>query len=296
MANNSFDPTPRLKSCPVPILFIPFNKDENTCNYCGDEYSETLKFQKYCKNCFTSYIKNITNITDNNNNTHLDVHINTKNACKKHKKTRNKFHTVNIKEWCEHCSEISWFVQVPSNDILFNYRYNSLKFLSSINYNFNAFFCEYPGYNLTSGWVKSTLTKKSIPIPYLPWWDNYNACIACYRYLEFGYDDYKWCSHCFIIHTGCRYCLTTNVIFGITDKSQCRKCKRILLINIDITNIINSNPIIEEFILSTRIKIDSSKIASYVNNSHYYLDVYKFIIDNVHTFKGAKWVPYSQKF
>ena len=48
---NSFDPTPKLKSSPVPILFISFNYIENYCNYCGNAYSETLVLkQKYCKN------------------------------------------------------------------------------------------------------------------------------------------------------------------------------------------------------------------------------------------------------
>ena len=35
---NPFDPTPKLKSSPVPILFIPFNEYENKCNYCGNKY------------------------------------------------------------------------------------------------------------------------------------------------------------------------------------------------------------------------------------------------------------------
>ena len=80
--NNSFDdfdPTPRLKSSPVPILFIPFNNNENKCSYCGNEYSMTTYIygyeyrQKYCKNCLFWYIKYITD-----NNKYLDVEINTK--------------------------------------------------------------------------------------------------------------------------------------------------------------------------------------------------------------------------
>ena len=68
-SENSFDPTPKLKSSPVPILFIPFDYDENKCNYCGNAYSETLALkQKYCKNCLFWYIKYITD-----DDTYLDV-------------------------------------------------------------------------------------------------------------------------------------------------------------------------------------------------------------------------------
>src|SRR6185437_11673494 len=67
---NSFNPTPRLKSSPIPILFISFNKHDKECNYCGNEYSETLLFcQKYCKNCLLKYFKN-DNIIE-----YLDMHI-----------------------------------------------------------------------------------------------------------------------------------------------------------------------------------------------------------------------------
>src|SRR5947207_11269653 len=117
-SNNSFDPTPRLKSSPVPVSFIPFKNNENNCNYCGNKYSKTLDFkQKYCKNCLFWYIKYTTG-----NNQYLDVYISTNNArCIEHKATRNNFCTTNIQEWCEHCSEISYFRQVIPNDLSFNH-------------------------------------------------------------------------------------------------------------------------------------------------------------------------------
>src|ERR1700722_13153255 len=90
-------------------------------------------------------------------------------------------------------------------------------------------------YLISSGWVESAFTKKPIPIIYLPWWDNVDECVGCSQELEYTSDCQKWCPQCHIIYTGCRYCLTTNVIFGITDQSQCRKCKRV--ITIDITSI-----------------------------------------------------------
>ncbi|PKC54891.1 kinase-like protein [Rhizophagus irregularis] len=154
--NNPFDPTPKLKSSPVPVLFIPFKNNEEKCNYCGIEYSETLKLrQKYCKNCLFWYIQYITD-----NNTHLDARISTNNSqCIKHKATRNNFYSTNIQEWCEYCSEILYFTQVVTKDKSLVYCYNLIP--------------DYCDYQFSSaGWVESTLTKKSIPILYLPWWDN----------------------------------------------------------------------------------------------------------------------------
>src|ERR1044072_1991031 len=98
---NYFDPTPRLKSSPNPILFIPFNSAKYKCNVCGTKYSITPTHkQKYCNKCLSSYIKNITD-----NNVYLDVHIRTNNTqCSKHKTRRNSdFYTHNIQEWCENC-------------------------------------------------------------------------------------------------------------------------------------------------------------------------------------------------
>src|SRR6266542_1469396 len=69
---NSFDPTPKLKSSPVPILFISFNNNDYKCNYCGLEFSKTIyRNQKYCKNCLTLYTKYLTD-----NNKYLDLNIN----------------------------------------------------------------------------------------------------------------------------------------------------------------------------------------------------------------------------
>ena len=82
----SFDPTPKLKSSPIPILFIPFNKRKDKCIHCGDKYSVTILFeQKYCKKCLFWYIKCITD-----DDTYLDVHIVTNNTqCIEHEATRN---------------------------------------------------------------------------------------------------------------------------------------------------------------------------------------------------------------
>ena len=79
---SSFDPTPKLKSSPVPILFFSFNWEDDKCIYCGEEYILTpfyfyeechfgiKRHQKYCKKCLLSYL---TNITDKN--TYMDAII-----------------------------------------------------------------------------------------------------------------------------------------------------------------------------------------------------------------------------
>src|SRR5256885_806297 len=117
-SENSFDPTPKLKSSPVPILFISFNNDEDKCSYCGNKYSKTLQLkQKYCKNCLFWYIKYTTD-----DNIYLDVRIVTNNTrCIEHEATRNTdFCTTNIREWCEHCSEISYSNQIIVNLLIDN--------------------------------------------------------------------------------------------------------------------------------------------------------------------------------
>src|SRR2546430_49662 len=104
-------------------------------------------------------------------------------------------------------------------------------------------------YQISSGWVESTLAKKTIPILCLSWWDTCDQCIACNQILEFKSGCQKWCSYCNIIYNGCRYYLTTNIIFGITDQSQCKKCERVSLIAID------TKSIEKEFLVSAIINI-----------------------------------------
>src|SRR5581483_10811016 len=114
---NSFDPTPKLKSSLLPILFVPFNKDDRNCFHCGDEYTLTLFYdQKYCKKCLSRYIVDTTD-----NNICLDMCIYTTNLkCDEHEMSRNKESLIqNIQEWCENCSGISYFKQIYSG--WFNY-------------------------------------------------------------------------------------------------------------------------------------------------------------------------------
>ncbi|EXX76858.1 hypothetical protein RirG_029180 [Rhizophagus irregularis DAOM 197198w] len=106
-------------------------------------------------------------------------------------------------------------------------------------------------YKISSGWVESTLTKEFIPILYLPWWDAYNQCIACDQFLEFK-------SNCQKL-----YCLTTNIIFGITEQSQCKTCKRMISIIIDVTNI-------EESVVSTKISRNYLPLQSLIDLTSYF--------------------------
>jgi hypothetical protein len=297
--NNTFDPTPRLKSSPVPALFIPFKNNENKCNYCGIEYSKTIEFeQKYCKNCLFWYIKYTTGT-----NTYLDAYIvtNSNAQCIEHKANRNNFSTTNIQEWCEYCSEISYFKQaIPADDYITNCFHRKK----------NCEICDkcwsHDCYQISSERVESILTKKSILILYLPWWASHFYCVVCGQKLNYIHQDsesycQKWCSSCFIIYAGCRYCLTTNIIFGITNQSQCKKCKRTLFINIDITNLSSRNRVIDEFLFFTILDDNRHHlVADYMNNLNNYTNltphmVSRFIKANLPPSPDViKWIPYSQ--
>ncbi|GBC47821.2 kinase-like domain-containing protein [Rhizophagus irregularis DAOM 181602=DAOM 197198] len=261
--NNSFDPTPGLKSSPVPVLFIPFKDNEDKCNYCANKYSMTLKFeQKYCKNCLYWHIQYTKNTT---NNTYLDVNISTNNSqCTEHKAIRNNFYTRNIQEWCEYCSEILYFRQVIPNNLSTNEFFFSESYVHYISKGFELYDKRSGCYQISPGWVESTLNKEPISILHLPWWDNYTQCVVCTRKLKYvnqvseSYYCQKWCSCCFTIYTGCR----------------------VSFINIDTTNIISGNYIIDEFLASTRIDSNNQRlIANYVNNDTNLnpLNVYLFI-------------------
>jgi hypothetical protein len=298
---NSFDPTPKLKSSPVPIFFVSFNQDDVNCIYCGEEYTFTIMspFQKYCKKCLSDYL---TNITDNY--IYLDVYLFTKDLeCNEHEISRTKV-PQNIQECCRNCLTILCFKQMPYTFYFCN------------NTNKNVFesekYCKLCGklifqridsksfnlcsdcYLVSSGYIESTLTKKLISIIYLPWWDNRPICY-CKEKLIFAFDCQKYCEICFIFFIGCRYCLTTNIIFGITNQSQCKKCKRVSTIIFDITKIsINSgNNVLDDFLDSTRSRFYQSEIAEFDKIKNY-----DFIEKTYHCYgrspKPMRYIPYSQ--
>ncbi|GBC08027.1 hypothetical protein RclHR1_07880001 [Rhizophagus clarus] len=267
--NNKYneDPTPKLKSSPVSILFIPFNNIENNCIYCGNEYFKTILFeQKYCKNCLIHYVEYIDNI-----NIYVDVHIN-----------------GNITQCI---SEISHFKQIVSSPLSPKYiemKVNeSCKLCGNLIYqsinDINRIFCS-DCYLIFCGWIDSSLKKISIPILYLPWWDVSCDCMACDKHLNFISDHQKLCSNCLIIYIGCRYCLTTNIIFGITDKSQCKKCNKVVFITTDIANTTSGNYDIDVLLGLNTNNYHIASYNKYIDNNDKRLNslqIYEFIRNNL---------------
>ncbi|RIA95085.1 hypothetical protein C1645_512145 [Glomus cerebriforme] len=241
---NYFDPTPKLKSSPIPINFISFNINDEYCFYCKEEYTRTQKFdQKYCKNCFSQYVNNI-----DDNNTYLDVIMTTlwSGLCQEHANIRNEmFTTCNIKERCKNCSYISRFNQILAyhgHYSYYSYQYTPTENCTLCGKNiYQTILDEFrlcsDCYLISSGWINS-LNEKRIPVLYLPYWNNCDKCLVCDIYLGFISDCQKLCTRCHIVYSGCRYCLTTNIIFGLLNQTQCRKCRRILEVIIHVLIII----------------------------------------------------------
>ncbi|GBC39519.2 kinase-like domain-containing protein [Rhizophagus irregularis DAOM 181602=DAOM 197198] len=147
---NSFDPTPKLKSSPIPILFISFNRLQNECSYCGNEYSVTVLFnQKYCKICLIKYIENISD----NSDMYLDIRMSTNDI------RHNKNETSRNVNFCTQNIQENKKVQESENcklcGKLFPEQSCSFKICPDC-------------YQISHGRLKSTLTKEFIPILCLP--------------------------------------------------------------------------------------------------------------------------------
>ncbi|CAB4410206.1 unnamed protein product [Rhizophagus irregularis] len=257
---NSFDPTQRLKSSPIPIKFISFNSEDRNCIYCGEGYSEALLcYQYYCQKCFSCYINDITDV-----NIYLDVYICTADLeCSEHKISRTKV-PQSIQEYCGNCVRILCFKQIDGHTSIYYYRFdiNITLYNKVIESERNCKLCGKSLYQRTdklgmdefklcsdcylisSELIESTLVKKKISILYLPWWHNNPYCDICNLKLTFISDCQKCCENCFIFYVGCRYCLTTSILFGPTDQSQCKKCKRLSPINSDFDDFLINNNLI----------------------------------------------------
>jgi hypothetical protein len=304
------DPTPKLKSSSIPILFISFNEKDNNCLRCGEKYIWTpFCSQKYCKRCLSLYI------TDNNNNMNLDVYL---LGCNKHK----IIGTINIEECCRNYLKILFFKQIPvkycchnASDSSYYNSYNVIKrekycnlceksLCLGTNHNIAEEFklCS-DCYLISSGYIESTLTKKPIPIIYLPWWNNISYCETCYSKLTFTSECQKYCMNCLIFYIGCRYCLTTNIIFGFINQSQCKKCERISFITFDKTNISSGNSCLDDFLFSSRYSnLKLPEFAEKIKNiDKYFLPI--SICDSIYqnyrysctkTENLLEWIPYSQ--
>jgi hypothetical protein len=283
----------------IPITFVPFKNEEDQCYCCKKIYSETPLFkQKYCKNCLYWCIRYATsNIDIRASIGNLDACIRTNNSdCNKHEPKNLGFC---IQEWCENCSEVLYFNQIVTNHQELDCSYEkNCKLCGKLIYKQNDDITKFSlcsdCYLISFESIESTLTKKYNSILYLPWWDACDKCMICNRLLESKYDYQKWCSDCLIIYIGCRYCLTTNIIFGIAEQSQCKKCKRIKRIIPINAFSISGNYNIDEFLYFSRVNIN--QIADYVNNisrNTNPLDLYK--INFVSKLKKKiKWIPYSK--
>ncbi|RIA80522.1 kinase-like domain-containing protein [Glomus cerebriforme] len=149
-------------------------------------------------------------------------------------------------------------------------------------------------YLISSGWINS-LYKNPILVIYLPWWNISDRCVFCELEFKFISDCQKWCTHCCIVYPGCRYCLTTNIIFGLPDRSQCRKCRRILVISAK--NITSGNNDIDALLYDGRFNIkDYHKITNDISSIDVTnpLNVYDFIRSNIDPESVMEWIPYSQ--
>ncbi|PKB99137.1 kinase-like protein [Rhizophagus irregularis] len=300
--DNSFDPTPKLKSSPVPISFISFNNNDKNCIRCDDIYTETSVYtytgtlqqhrQKYCKKM------------------NLE--------CNEHEISRTK-EPQNIQECCRNCLEILCFKQIPNhyyriffvnkndnliNNVIISEKNCKLcgKAFHKTNDNFTL--CS-DCYLISSEYIESTLTKKPIPIIYLPWWYNYPYCQACYLKLKFTSDCQMYCGNCLIFYTGCRYCLTTNVIFGVTNQSKCKKCKRVSSIIFDIEKFRSGNSDLDDFLVNLRLEIHNqleiTKFTDEIKNIDKYfcpVSLFGSIYREFNRFGKAEilmeWIPYSQ--
>jgi hypothetical protein len=284
----------------IPIMFILFNNNENYCYCCKKVYSRTLLFkQKYCKNCLSLCIKCATsNLDIKCAIDNLDICLSTTNTdCSKHKPIDLDFCS---QKWCENCSEILYFNQIVVDQQLdlsnIEHFYEQCRLCGKLIYKENKevvimkFKLCSNCYLISFEFIESTLTKKHVPILYLPWWDAYDECIICDSKLKFLSNCQKWCSHCLTVYTGCSYCLTTNIIFGFANQSQCKKCKRIIVIN---AISISGNYNIDEFLYFTKVKINHIEncVNNISNNNSNPLDIYKNNFASRHI---IKWIPYSQ--
>ncbi|GES81738.1 kinase-like domain-containing protein [Rhizophagus clarus] len=315
---NFFDPTPKLKSSPIQIKFISFNRNDCKCFYCGEEYIKALfcSWQKYCIRCLSHYVNEITA----DNNIYLDLYLFTMNLkCNEHEISKIK-ESQNIHECCRNCFQTLCFKQIPI--YYFYYKVSSPYYNLYKNMIESEKNCKLCGktlqelekdkfklcsdcYLISSGYIKSTLNEKPIPIINLPWWHNISRCDECKLKLTFTSESQKYCVNCYIVYTGCRYCLTTNVIFGFTsffgstNQSQCKKCKRVSSIIFDITNFNSGNSDLDEFLLKLRLDCYSNlKLNEFIdeiknNNTHFCpLSIFNSINQDAKTL--IEWVPYSQ--
>jgi hypothetical protein len=253
----------------------------------------------------------------NDNNTYLDVYLLIKDLeCSEHEISKTKV-PQNIQECCRNCLIIIFFKQI---NYRYGYYYNPFdlntitksvfeserhcKFCGKLLYQGTDDFIMFKFklcsncYLISSGCIESTLTKKLISIIHLPWWETTNMCF-CDEELVFTSNCQKYCKNCFTFFIGCRYCLMTNIIFGIANQSQCKKCKRVSTIIFDITKIIiinSGNSVLDDFLVSIRsYQSEITKFTDIIKNiDKYFVPSEIFRIFNEHARMLIKYIPYSR--
>ncbi|CAB5185748.1 unnamed protein product [Rhizophagus irregularis] len=308
--DDSFDPTPKLKSSPVPISFVSFNADDRNCIHCGNTYAITTSYQYYCKKCLSCYLANITD-----NNLYLDVT----------NKLYYSKHEINMTKKPQNIQEchIFCFKQIPNdrNDMYYsgNYSIERRYFAESFEkycrqcgktysnnntiYDKDEFKLCTDCYLFSSECIESTLTKKRITVLYFPCWLNISRCKSCCKMLlKFTSDCQKYCENCFTFYIGCRYCLTTNIIFGITNQSQCKKCKRVSFIIFDNSG----NSYLDDVLANSRRVIYNQLNLTEYTDWILYIDNYFIPYESFHSIYERfyhssdkaeilmEWIPYSQ--
>ncbi|CAB5199969.1 unnamed protein product [Rhizophagus irregularis] len=260
---NSFDPTPRLKSSPIPIKFISFNKGDENCICCGEKYIQPLLIDLEC----SDHEINKTKVPQSIQECCGDLKIlSFKQILDDHSTFGSKYDKVYKSEkYCKLCGK----------SLLHRETYITKELI----------FCS-DCYLIFTERMESSLVKKEISIFYIPWWHTAYKCDACYSTLIFTSDCQKYCSNCYIFYVGCRYCLTTNIIFGPTGQTQCKKCKRISFISC-----------LDDSLLNNIILCDNlAKFENIVNKlDKYYMHM--DILDALfrkNIIIPIKWIPYSQ--
>ncbi|POG58843.1 kinase-like domain-containing protein [Rhizophagus irregularis DAOM 181602=DAOM 197198] len=260
---NSFDPTPRLKSSPIPIKFISFNEGDENCICCGEKYIQPLLIDLEC----SDHEINKTKVPQSIQECCGDLKIlSFKQILDDHSTFGSKYDKVYKSEkYCKLCGK----------SLLHRETYITKELI----------FCS-DCYLIFTERIESSLVKKEISIFYIPRWHTAYKCDACYSTLIFTSDCQKYCSNCYIFYVGCRYCLTTNIIFGPTGQTQCKKCKRISFISC-----------LDDSLLNNIILCDNlAKFENIVNK----LDKYYMHVDILDALFGKniiipiRWIPYSQ--
>ncbi len=134
---------------------------------------------------------------------------------------------------------------------------------------------------------RKSLYEKPIP----PWLDNFDKCLVCKVELNFLSYCQKLCSDCYIIYIRCRYCLTINIIFWLSDQLQCRKCSIVSLI--EINEFFLSIGSIDSFNVNNNTCIDYFDVSNDIDSFNVSNDIDSFNVNNnIDYFNFSNYIDY----